>query len=166
MAKRLLVYYSYTGNTKIIVDKIKSLIDCDVLELRPVIPFQVEDYQEIVDRYQNNEHAKSIVEIEPIHIDFDQYDQIIIGTSVWWYSMTPIVRAFIKQYPLKGKDIYLFATNAGWLGRTFKEFETTLQGNIKAELNIRFTTTWQQHHYLTKDSEIKKFISQIKNCTN
>ena len=43
--KNLLVYYSYTGNTKIIADMIKEKIDCDVVQLQPKTPFLEEDYQ-------------------------------------------------------------------------------------------------------------------------
>ena len=37
--KTLLVYYSYTGNTKIIADMIKEKLDCDVAQLKPKTPF-------------------------------------------------------------------------------------------------------------------------------
>ena len=92
--KTLLVYYSYTGNTKIIADKIKNKLDCDVLELKPKKPFLEKDYQAIVDEYQSNESTKKCVEIENINIDLKDYDKIIIGTSVWWYTITPVIREF------------------------------------------------------------------------
>ena len=37
--KTLLVYYSYTGNTKIIADMIKEKLNCDILGLKPKIPY-------------------------------------------------------------------------------------------------------------------------------
>ena len=121
--KTLLVYYSYTGQTKIIADKIKNNLDCDIVELKPTIPFST-NYQEVVDEYQNNESDKKIVDIEEPNINLDEYDKIIIGTPVWWYTITPVLRAFLKIYDLSGKKVYPFATNAGWLGRTFKEIES------------------------------------------
>ena len=51
--KKLVVYYSYTGNTKKIADMIKNKLDCDILELEPLTPFS-KDYDEVVNEYQNN----------------------------------------------------------------------------------------------------------------
>lgn len=158
--KTLLVYYSYTGNTKIIVDMMKEKIDCEVLELKPKKPFLIEDYQEIVDEYQSNESAKKCVEIEEINVDLNDYDKIIIGTSVWWYTITPVVRAFLKNNDLSQKKVYAFATNAGWLGRTFKEIESYCK--LENTLNIQFTEDWKEHTYLTSDEEISKWIEEIK----
>ena len=101
---------------------IKEKLNCDILELKPKIAFS-SDYQSVVDEYQNKKKEKSTVEIEDINIDFDNYDEIIIGSPVWWYSITPVIRSFLKENNLEGKTIVPFATNAGWLGRTFKEIK-------------------------------------------
>lgn len=120
--KKLVVYYSYTGNTKKIAKIIQEKLNCDILELTPKIPFST-DYQTVVDEYQNNSIDNKKVEINNINIDFSEYDEIIIGTPVWWYTISPVVTTFLKKYDLSTKKVYLFATNAGWLGRTFKDFE-------------------------------------------
>ncbi len=79
--KTLIIYYSYTGQTNLIAEKIKEKLGCDIIELKPSKPFS-NDYQEVVDEYQNNESEKSIVDIEDININIDDYDKIIIGTPV------------------------------------------------------------------------------------
>lgn len=120
--KKLVVYYSYTGNTKKIAKIIQEKLNCDILELTPKTPFST-DYQTVVDEYQNNSIDNKEIEINNINIDFSEYDEIIIGTPVWWYTISPVVTTFLKKYDLSTKKVYLFATNAGWLGRTFKDFE-------------------------------------------
>ena len=158
--KTLLVYYSYTGNTKIIANIIKEKLNCDILELKPKVPFLIEDYDAIVDEYQSNENTKKCVEIEDINIDLNNYDKVIIGTSVWWYTITPVIREFLKKYDLSSKEVYAFATNAGWLGRTFKEIESYC--NVESELNIQFTEDWKEHKYLNSENEINEWINSIK----
>lgn len=37
--KTLIVYYSYTRNTKKIANAIKNNLNCDILEVTPKIPF-------------------------------------------------------------------------------------------------------------------------------
>ena len=158
--KTLLVYYSYTGNTKIIVDIIKSKINCDILELKPKVPFLIEDYDAIVNEYQSNESTKKCVEIEDIKVDLSNYEKVVIGTPVWWYTITPVLREFLKNNDLSQKQVYAFATNAGWLGRTFKEIESYC--NVKKELNVQFAEDYREHKCLTSNDEINEFIKLIK----
>lgn len=158
--KNLLVYYSYTGNTKIIADMIKEKIDCDVVQLQPKTPFLEEDYQAIVDEYQSNESSKKCVEIEDIDVDLSNYDKVIIGTPVWWYTITPVLREFLKNNDLSQKQVYAFATNAGWLGRTFKEIKSYC--DVKKELNVQFTEDYREHKCLTSENEIDEWIKSIK----
>ena len=58
--KRLVVYFSYTGNTRKIAEKIKGKLHCDILELKPVKPYS-KDYQTVVAEQQNNENNKKTV---------------------------------------------------------------------------------------------------------
>ena len=118
--RRIIIYHSYSGHTKMIANIIKKKLDCDVLELEPKYEFS-SDYDEVVKEYQNNEKDKSTVVIKDININLDNYDEIIIGSPVWWYSITPVVREFLKENNLEGKTVIPFATNAGWFGGTFKE---------------------------------------------
>ena len=94
--RKIVIYHSYSGHTKMIANIIKKKIDCDVLELEPKYEFS-SDYDEVVKEYQNNEKDKSTVEIKDININLDNYDEIIIGSPIWWYSITPVVREFLKE---------------------------------------------------------------------
>lgn len=137
-SKKLVVYYSYTGNTKMIAENIQKKLGCDILEIKPVIPYST-DYQTVVDEEQNNESAKKTPEIEKIDVDLNNYDEIIIGSPVWWYTIAPVIRTFLKENDLSGKTIIPFATNAGWLGRTFKEIKDLCpNSNVENEMNIVF----------------------------
>lgn len=156
---KLVVYHSYTGHTKMIANMIKEKLNCDILELKPKIAFS-SDYQSVVDEYQNNEKEKSTVEIEDINIDLDNYDEIIIGSPVWWYSVTPVIRSFLKESNLEGKTIVPFATNAGWLGRTFKEIKELCENsNVINEMNIEFES--YSDNLVTSIDEINNWIDRI-----
>ena len=156
---KLVVYHSYTGHTKMIANMIKEKLNCDILELKPKIAFS-SDYQSVVDKYQNNEKEKSTVEIEDINIDFDNYDEIIIGSPVWWYSVTPVIRSILKENNLEGKTIIPFATNAGWLGRTFKEIKELCENsNVINEMNIEFES--YSDNLVTSIDEINNWIDRI-----
>lgn len=157
----LLVYHSYSGQTRLIAEQFAQALNCDILALKPVIPFS-NDYQAVVDEYQNNESDQKTVEIEAINVHLENYDTILIGTPVWWYTITPVIRSFLKKYDLKGKRVYPFATNAGWLGSTFQEMEDVCSGDVQEGLNITFSQDYHEHQCLTSKQELKRWIDKLK----
>ena len=51
---KLVVYFSYTNHTREIANRIKEKLNCDILEIKTVIPYSA-DYQSVVDDEQNSE---------------------------------------------------------------------------------------------------------------
>ena len=156
---KLIVYFSYTNNTKMIAEKIKEKLNCDILEIKTVIPYS-EDYDTVVNDQHNSESSNYLPEIQKIDIDLSKYDEIILGTPVWWYRPVPAIRSFLKQNDLSGKIVKPFATNAGWLGKTFKEIKLLCpNSNIKNEMNIVFES--YSDNLVTKEDEIDKWIATL-----
>lgn len=158
--KKIVVYYSYTGNTKKIANIIKEKLNCDILELTPKIPFS-SNYQEVVDEYQNNSIENKNVKINDIEINLEEYDEVIIGTPVWWYTVSPVVVTFLKKYNFDNKIIIPFATNAGWLGKTFKDIAKLCPNSkIEKEMNIVFES--YSDKIKTNETEINNWIDSLK----
>lgn len=158
---KLLVYFSYTGHTKYIAEIIKQNINCDVIRLEPVIPYS-NDYNKVVNDEQNQESSDIIPEIKDINIDLDLYDTIIIGTPVWWYRSAPVIRAFLKKYDLSNKIIIPYATNAGWLGKTFNEIKSLCSNSkVVNEFNIVFTSDYIKNELVTPIETIENWINNI-----
>lgn len=158
--KKIVVYYSYTGNTKKIAEMIKNRLNCDILKLTPKVPFS-NDYQTVVDEYQNNSIDNKEVDINDISVNLNDYDEIIIGTPVWWYTISPVVTTFLKKYNLTNKKIYPFATNAGWLGRTFNDFEKLCKDSkLSKGMNIVFSSN-ELSKLETSQEELNKWIERL-----
>ena len=156
---KLIVYFSYTNNTRTIANKIKEKLNCDILEIKTVIPYS-EDYQSVVDDEQNSEASNYLPEIQDINIELDKYDEIILGTPVWWYRPVPAIRTFLTQNDLSGKTIKPFATNAGWIGKTLKEKKTICPNSkVEDELNIIFES--YSDKLVTSEKEIDKWIDLL-----
>ena len=51
--KTVIVYYGYGEHTKMIAEKIKNELDCDILEIKPKEPYS-NDYQTVVDETEDN----------------------------------------------------------------------------------------------------------------
>ena len=124
-----------------------------------MIPYS-EDYQSVVDDEQNSEASNYLPEIQDINIELDKYDEIILGTPVWWYRPVPAIRTFLTQNDLSGKTIKPFATNAGWIGKTFKEIKSLCPNSkVEDELNIIFES--YSDKLVTSEKEIDKWIDLL-----
>ncbi len=132
-----------------------------MVELKPIQSYST-NYQEVVDDEQNSEASNIIPKIQKLEVNLSKYDKIIIGTPTWWYRPAPVVRAFFKNYDLSGKVIIPFSTNAGWLGKTFKEIEK-LCTNSKVEkgMNIVFTEDYTENQLVTAPDEIDEWIDEL-----
>lgn len=159
--KTIVIYYGYGNHTRMIAEKIKEELSCDMLEIKPRVPYS-RDYDEVVNMTEDNLQTKETREIEELDIDLKDYDKIILGTPVWWYTITPPIRTFLKNYDLSGKKVYPFATNAGWLGSTFKEIKELCKGEVVSELSIKFTTDHLEDKLVTSEEEIENWINKIK----
>lgn len=161
MNNKIVVYYSYTGHTKMIAESIQKKLQCDILEIKPVKPYST-DYELVVSEEQNNSSSNKTPEIENINIDLSKYDEIIIGTPVWWYTIAPVIRTFLKQNDFSNKRIIPFATNAGWLGHTFKEIKDLCPNSkIEKEMNIVFTEDYRENQLVTSPDEIDNWIEEL-----
>lgn len=156
---KLIVYFSYTGNTRMIAEKIRERLNCDILEIKTVIPYS-KDYDTVVNDEQNGEASNHLPEIQDINVDLSKYDEIILGTPVWWYRPVPAIRTFLTRNDLSGKTIKPYATNAGWLGRTFKEIEKLCpNSNVETGMNIVFKSYTDK--LVTREEEIDNWINTL-----
>lgn len=156
---KLLVYFSYSGNTKMIANEIKNKLNCDILEIKTKVPYS-SDYDAVVNDEQNSEASNHLPEIQEYNIDLDKYDTVIIGTPVWWYRPAPAIRSFLTENNLTGKKVIPFATNAGWLGKTFKEIKALCPNSeVINEMNIVFES--YSDRLVTRKEEIDLWIDSI-----
>ncbi len=71
--------------------------------------------------------------------EFLKTNEFGVGNPNIDYSRCFTGSSFLKEKNLAGKNIYLFATNGGWLGHTRKDFHKLLKdSDIKGEISIRF----------------------------
>ena len=161
MDKILVIYYSYTGNSKKVALDVQKKLDADILELEPKISFS-DDYDEVVREWQNNE-LKRDVEIKDIGVDLSIYSKIVLITCTWWYGISPVMKKFLKEYDLSGKDVLVAGSNAGWIGHSFKDYQDLLpNSNIKGELNLVFSANeGERDKMIATDAEIDEWLTKI-----
>lgn len=155
--KKLIVYYSYRGNTKSIADMIAKETDADILRIETVVPYEG-SYNKVVNQGQDEVNAGYCPEIKPLSVDISSYDTVILGTPVWWYTFAPAMHTFLKNQDWNGKTVYPFATNGGWIGHTFEDIKKICRGaDVKSGLNVRFDEATLR----TSKKEIENWIHKI-----
>lgn len=156
--KILLLYYSYGGNTHGVARHIREVLGCDTVEILPVTPY-TGSYDLIVNQGQQEVSAGFEPPVQPMGKELKDYDTVILGTPVWWYTFAPAVKSVLSSQDWAGKTIYPFATNGGWIGHTFQDIEKACAGaTVKKGLNIRFEEDWMR----TSMKEVDHWIAQIK----
>ena len=117
MDKKILVaYFSWSGNTKSIAEKIHNQVGGDIFEITPVTPYP-SDYNETAYGIAKEQKDKGIH--PPINnTDVTSYDIVFVGTPAWWYTMAPPVMTFLAENNFEGKTIVPFVTHGGGGGYT------------------------------------------------
>ena len=156
--KTLVVYYSYGHHTRDVAEKMKNILSCDTEEIIPVKPY-TGVYQKLVDATENNRETKNTPEIKPLSLKISDYDTIIVGTPVWWYTMAEPVRTFLSQNDLTGKKVAVYATNAGWIGSTFKDMKELIGSRQILALDVKFSVDGES--MLTEERIIEQFLKDL-----
>lgn len=142
MNKTLITYFSASGITKKAAEKVASIINSDIFEIKPVDIYTTEDLDYM------NKNSRTTIEMNnksfrpPIKNkikNIDDYDKIIIGFPVWWYTVPTIINTFIEENDLNNKNIYIFVTSGGSsFGGCLKDLKDTYP-NLNFINGIRLT---------------------------
>lgn len=92
--KPLIVYYSYGGNPNRIAEMIQKKTGGDLLRIETVVPY-TGSYNSVVNQGQEEVNRGYCPEIKPVNVDWSQYDTIILGSPVWWYTFAPAIHTFL-----------------------------------------------------------------------
>lgn len=156
--KTLILYYSYGGNTRKIAEMIQKETGGVLEEIKTVVPY-TGSYNSVVNQGQREVDSGYMPEIEVLKADIREYDRIVLGTPVWWYTFAPAVKTLLSQTDFAGKDVYPFATNGGWIGHTLEDLGKEAENSkVRKGLGIRF----DEHTLRTSEAEINKWIQTIK----
>lgn len=132
MAKVLAAYFSASGVTKKLAERLASVIHADLHEIQPEVPYTEADLNwrdkksrssvEMADKTFRPPVANKVEKIE-------QYDVIFIAFPIWWYVAPTIVNTFLEQYDLTGKTVVPLATSgSSGMGNTNKELAVSCEG--------------------------------------
>lgn len=179
-AKVLVAYYSDTGTTKSVAEKIASYLNTDLLKIESVNPYSrsdlnwndktsrvvkehdaifgskgngqasAEDFKNAASQVSTEIDSKSV-------IDLSAYDVVFIGYPIWWGMAAWPVNGFVTQNNFSGKTVVPFATSmSSNLGQSDKVLHDVAGSN---------NGNWiSGHRFGTRasDSEVHSWVDGLK----
>ena len=155
--KRLVVYYSLSGNTEDAARIIATKTGADLLKLETVKPMPKSFAAQIL--VGGGQVAFNYVPaLKPLGKDLNDYDEIILGSPIWNSKGVPAINAFLQDESAAAKVTALFFLSAG--GGT----EKGLTAITKKLPNLKNTVSLlDKKHEGSRDNEAKteKFAAAI-----
>lgn len=110
-SKILVAYFSATGNTQGVAQRIVELTGADAYRIEAADPYAEDPYDDS-DRIQDeayNDRRPGVANL-PDAATIAQYDTIFVGSPCWWHQPAMVVCTFLEAYDLAGKTIIPFFT--------------------------------------------------------
>ena len=122
--KKLIAYFSASGTTKKVAEKLSKVAEADLFEITPKVPYTNADLNWMDKKSRSSlemADKSSRPDIADKSLDTSEYDVIFLGFPIWWYVAPTIINTFLESYDFSGKTIVLFATSGGsGFGQTIK----------------------------------------------
>lgn len=114
--KTLVAFFSATGTTKALAEKVAAVTGGDLYEIKPEVPYTSADLdwtvktsRSSVEMADKNSRPAIVKDLE----NAGDYGTIYIGFPVWWYTAPTIINTFLETYDFSGKNVVFFATSGG-----------------------------------------------------
>ena len=114
MGKRILVaYFSATGSTQAVAERLARAIDADIKEIVPAEPYTAADvdWRDPNSRSSVEHKHREMRPALAAPIDITPYDVVFVGYPLWWETAPRVVRTFLESEDWSGKTIVTFATS-------------------------------------------------------
>lgn len=132
MNKVLVAYFSASGVTAKVAEKLADTIGGDIFAIEPETPYTKEDLD------WTNKNSRSSIEMDNLSSrplikhtmdNIGDYDTVFLGFPIWWYVAPTIINTFLETYDFSGKTIIPFATSGGSdMGKTNEKLLPSCKG--------------------------------------
>ena len=116
MNRVLVSYFSASGVTEKVAEKIANVFNADLFKIDPVEEYTEYDldWRDKKSRSSKEMQDKSSrPKIKNKVSNIDDYDIVFLGFPVWWFTAPTIINTFIEENNLTGKKIFVFVTSGG-----------------------------------------------------
>ena len=143
----LVVYYSRTGTTRKVAEKLASLLKC-----------VSEEIHDITNRKGRlgwlragkDATSKKLTKLEKVNNNPASYDIVVIGTPTWNGRMSTPIRTYLTQYKDRFKKVAFFCTYQYTDNNPFEEMESLCGKTPVATLRLHRKQEVEANQYIKK----------------
>ena len=156
MSRQLVAYFSASGMTAKVAERLSEAIGADLYEIEPQVAYTKADLDWM------DKKSRSTIEmndpasrpaISGQRDNMDTYDTVYVGFPIWWYVAPTIINTFLESYDFNGKTIIPFATSGGsGMGKTNEKLQPScpgaklLEGKVlPSNITIAELNAWVEH---------------------
>ena len=128
----LVAYFSATGTTKGVAERLASAVGGDLYEIVPAEPYSDADLnwndrESRSTREQNDKSVRPGIASETV--DLSGYATIYVGFPIWWGEEPRIMDTFVESYDFSGKTVIPFCTSSSsGIGSSGRNLEQLTSG--------------------------------------
>lgn len=158
MSKKLVAYFSASGVTKSVAERLANIANADLFEIEPTEKYTNKDLDWMDKKSRTTyekDHPDFRPEIKSKVENMEQYDEVFVGFPIWWYVAPNIIDTFLESYDFSNKKVIPFATSgSSGLGRTV---------DVLKPLLCDSSTKWDKGRMMNhiSDDEIKKWVESL-----
>jgi len=119
--KVLVVYYSLSGNTRDIAQRIQARTGSDIYEIKTTPEITAGPLLYVTSK--RDLESGTYPELQGEIPDMEKYDIIFVGSPIWWYTAATPVLAFLSKADFKGKKVVPFSTQGSNAGTFLEDFK-------------------------------------------
>lgn len=145
--KKLIAYFSWSGNTRKLVKEINKRFNYDVAEIERKVPYSSDynqcAYVEAKEEVSENLHP----EIKELSINPNDYDEILLFFPIWWYTFPMPIGTFIESLKGYNGKVVLFmnsyTNDPQYVENSIRDFKK-INSSIKVERGL-FNKSLEEH---------------------
>lgn len=158
MNRTLVAYFSASGVTAKVAERLAETIGADIFAIEPEVPYTKADL-DWMDKTSRStiemNDSSSRPAIARKRDNMEDYDTIFVGFPIWWYVAPTIINTFLESYDLTGKTIIPFATSGGsGMGKTNEKLLPSCKGAKLLEGKVLKSNV--------SVTELDKWVEEIK----
>lgn len=132
MSRKIVAYFSASGVTAKVAEKLSEAIGADLYAIEPEVPYTKADLDWMDKKSRSTiemNNPASRPAITGKRDNMNDYDTVFVGFPIWWYVAPTIINTFLESYDLTDKTIIPFATSGGSdMGKTNEKLLPSCKG--------------------------------------
>ena len=154
--QKILVVYSWSGNTEAVAKKIQAGTKADLFKIELQKPYPT-DYSACVDEYRADKRGNRVRPLKRKLENISDYDTIYLGSPIWSGTIALPVKTFLAEHDLSGKRIIPFVTHGG--GGAGSSFADMKKQAPRAEFSKGLSLYGSHSGF---ESDVKRWLEQTR----